>query len=178
VHPRESVPTLVAMNAKETAALAGFGALTAGAAAIATRATQKALYPWYVELQKPPFQPPRQAFAPVWTALYGLIAMAGFRLWRAKKSTRRTVALSLWGAQLAANAGWSWLFFRKHRGKAALADIAALESLIVGTLVSAIEVDAPAATMLAPYAAWVAFAAVLNEEIVRRNPPTAFAAHP
>jgi tryptophan-rich sensory protein len=166
------------MNARDTAALAGFGALTAGAAAIATRSTRQALYPWYVELQKPPFQPPRQAFAPVWTVLYGLIATAGFRLWRAKKSTRRTVALSLWGAQIVANAAWSWLFFRKHRGKAALTDLAALESLIVGTLVAALDVDAPAATMLAPYAAWVAFAALLNEEIVRRNPPTAFAAHP
>ncbi|HEX4383552.1 MAG TPA: TspO/MBR family protein [Myxococcales bacterium] len=166
------------MNARDTVALAGFGAVTAGAAALATKATREALYPWYVTLQKPPFQPPRQAFAPVWTALYGLIAVSGFRLWRAKKSTRRTVALTLWGGQLAANAAWSWLFFRKHQGKAALADIAALETLIVGTLYAALKVDAPAATMLAPYAAWVAFAGVLNEEIVRRNPPSAFAAHP
>jgi tryptophan-rich sensory protein len=166
------------MNAKDTAALFGFGGLTAGAAALSTKATRDALYPWYVDLRKPPFQPPRQAFAPVWTALYGLIATAGFRLWRAPRSPRRSVALTLWGGQLAANAGWSWLFFRKHKGKAALFDIAVLESLIVGTLVAALEVDAPAATMLAPYAAWVAFAAVLNEEVVRRNPPTAFAAHP
>ena len=85
-------------------ALAGFGALTAGAAALGTKATRDSLYPWYVNLQKPPFQPPRQAFAPVWTVLYGLIAVSGFRLWRAKKSTQRTVALTLWGGQLAANA--------------------------------------------------------------------------
>jgi benzodiazapine receptor len=166
------------MDARDTVALAGFGALTAGAAALSTKATRESLYPWYVNLRKAPFQPPRQAFAPVWTALYALIATAGFRLWRAKKSQRRTVALGLWGGQLAANAAWSLLFFRKHQGKAALVDIVALETLIVGTLVAAVEVDAPAAVMLAPYAAWVAFASVLNEEIVRRNPPTAFAAHP
>jgi translocator protein len=166
------------MKARDGVALAGFGALTAGAAALSTKATRESLYPWYVDLRKPPFQPPRQAFAPVWTVLYGLIAVSGFRLWRAKKSPRRTLSLALWAAQLAANAAWSWLFFRKHQGKAALLDIAVLETLIVGTLVSALEVDAPAAVMLAPYAAWVAFASVLNEEIVRRNPPTAFAAHP
>jgi benzodiazapine receptor len=166
------------MNARETAAPAGFGALTAGAAALATKATRESLYPWYVTLKKPPFQPPRQAFAPTWTALYGLIAVAGFRLWRAKKSKRRTAALTLWGGQLAANAAWSWLFFRKHQGKAALVDIAALEALIAGTISAAVKVDARAAMMLAPYAAWVAFAGLLNEEIVRRNPPSAFAAHP
>ena len=43
----------------------------------------------------------------------------------------------VWGGQLAANAAWSWLFFRKHQGKAALVDLAALESLVAGTIFAA-----------------------------------------
>jgi tryptophan-rich sensory protein len=166
------------MHAKDTLALAGFGALTAGAAALGTKATNDALYPLSVNLRKPPFQPPRRAFGPLWTALYGLVATAGFRLFRAKKSRKRTLALALWGAQLATNAAWSALFFGKHRGKAAVADVAVLEGLAVGSILAAFEVDAPAATMLAPAAAWVVFASLLNEEVLRRNPVSAFAALP
>jgi tryptophan-rich sensory protein len=166
------------MHAKDTLALAGFGALTAGAAALGAKATDDALYPLSVNLKKAPFQPPRGAFGPLWTALYGLVAVAGFRLFRAKRGRRRTVALALWGTQLVASAAWSKLFFGKHRGKAALADVAVLEGLAVGSILAAFEVDAPAATMLTPAAAWHVFASVLNEEVLRRNPLSEFAALP
>ena len=38
--------------------------------------------PWYAALAKSPFNPPNWLFAPVWTVLYGLIAIAGWRVWR------------------------------------------------------------------------------------------------
>ena len=37
---------------------------------------------WYARLDKPPFNPPGWLFGPVWTALYVLIAVAGWRVWR------------------------------------------------------------------------------------------------
>ncbi len=46
----------------------------------------------------------------------------------------------------------------------------ALEAQILGYIASAKEVDAGAAACFIPYAAWVAFATVLNAEIARRNP--------
>ncbi len=37
---------------------------------------------WYAGLVKPFFNPPAWLFAPVWTALYVLIAVAGWRVWQ------------------------------------------------------------------------------------------------
>jgi tryptophan-rich sensory protein len=53
-----------------------------------------------------------------------------------------------------------------------------MEALIVSTMAVSWRIDKRAAALLGPYALWVAFAGLLNEEIYRLNPPTAFAAHP
>ena len=37
---------------------------------------------WYAKLAKPPFNPPNWIFAPVWTALYALMALGVFRILR------------------------------------------------------------------------------------------------
>jgi tryptophan-rich sensory protein len=52
----------------------------------------------------------------------------------------------------------------------ALADIFALEGSIIGYIAAAHKVDRTAAYAFVPYAAWVAFATVLNAEILRLNP--------
>jgi tryptophan-rich sensory protein len=54
-----------------------------------------------------------------------------------------------------------------------LADVLILESLIVRYIRNAKDVDRAAALTFIPYGAWVAFATVLNAEIVRRNPDAA-----
>jgi len=51
-----------------------------------------------------------------------------------------------------------------------LADVLSLESAVLRYIAEARKVDKAAARLFVPYAAWVAFAALLNEEIVRRNP--------
>ena len=72
-------------------------------------------------------------------------------------------------SQLAANAKWSKLFFGQHRPNLALADSIALEGMILSYMNAARKVDRGAASAFIPYAAWVAFATVLNSEIARRN---------
>jgi translocator protein len=151
-------------------ALAGFGLVTAGAAWYGSRYSRKGNRDqWYRQLEKPSFTPPDQVFPVVWTSLYALIAWSGWRVWCAAPSRHRSAALRLWISQLAANAKWSKLFFGQHRPIAALTDAIALEGTIFSYMNSAWKVDQAAAGAFIPYAAWIAFATVLNAEIARRN---------
>jgi tryptophan-rich sensory protein len=152
-------------------ALAGFGLATAGAAWYGARYSRNGSRDrWYRELNKPSFTPPKQVFPVVWTTLYGLIAWSGWRIWSAAPSRERDAALRLWISQLAANAQWSKLFFGQRRPVAAFADVLTLESSILSYIKAARRVDRAAGNAFIPYAAWVAFAAVLNAEILRLNP--------
>ena len=150
----------------------GFTLLSYGAAALgslAMRGTRRPDGAWFRSLDKPSFQPPPWVFGPVWTVLYGTIAYAGYRVWKAPKSPARTRALVLWGTQLALNAAWTPLFFGARRPKAALADLAALDVAAGAFAAQAARVDQRAAVAFAPYLAWLSFASVLNGSIAANN---------
>jgi tryptophan-rich sensory protein len=133
-------------------------------------ATFPNLASWYAGLVKPSFNPPNWFFAPVWTALYVLMAYAVWRVLKATGSrSDRQTALTLFFLQLALNALWSWLFFGMNNPLAGLLDIVPQFLLIVATIVSFRRLDAAAALCLVPLAAWVAFASLLNFEIWRLN---------
>jgi len=151
-------------------ALAGFGLATAGAALYGARYSRGKRDGWYRDLRKPSFTPPDKVFPVAWTTLHALIAYSGWRVWSAAPSRERNAALRLWISQLAANAQWSKLFFGKRRPTLALVDVFSLEGSIIAYIAAAHKVDRPAAYAFVPYAAWVAFATVLNAEILRLNP--------
>jgi tryptophan-rich sensory protein len=65
---------------------------------------------WYAALAKPDFNPPNWLFAPVWTLLYILIAIAG---WRVFERNRNGWPMKLWWAQLVLNFLWSPIFFAR-----------------------------------------------------------------
>jgi tryptophan-rich sensory protein len=117
---------------------------------------------WYAQLHKPPFNPPNWIFAPVWSVLYAVMAVAAWRVWRQRGIDR---AIGLWLAQLVLNAAWSWLFFGRHWLGGALIEIVALLALVVATTVAFWRRDRPAGWMMLPYAAWVGFATVLNASL-------------
>jgi tryptophan-rich sensory protein len=123
---------------------------------------------WYRALEKPPFTPPDEIFAPVWTVLYMLIAISGARIASAAPSAERTRALRWWCAQLALNAAWSPLFFGAQMPAVALANIVIMLVAIAMAIITSRKVDGKAAWMMAPYFAWVCYATALNAEIVRR----------
>jgi len=117
---------------------------------------------WYAGLAKPPFNPPNWVFAPVWTVLYVLIAVAG---WRTFERDRSSWPMKLWWAQLVLNFLWSPVFFAAHRIGLALLVILLLLAAILAFLVMSWRQSRVAAWLFAAYAAWVAFAAVLNGSI-------------
>lgn len=121
---------------------------------------------WYRDLVKPPFNPPDWLFAPAWNILFALMAIAAWRIWeRVPPGIYRRTALSLFALQLGANLLWSTLFFGLRQPGGALVEILVLEALILATMVVFWHHDRLAGALLAPYAAWVGFATVLNASI-------------
>lgn len=121
--------------------------------------------PWYDALAKPSFNPPSWVFAPAWTVLYILIAVAGARVWTRDLDT----PLRLWFAGLALNFVWSPIFFVAHRPDVSLGVVAALTAINLGFVVATWSRDRVAALLFLPYAAWTGFATLLNLAIVRLN---------
>jgi benzodiazapine receptor len=142
--------------------LATFAAAALGAVASVDAAS------FYAQLTKPDWAPPAGVFGPVWSVLYALMAIAAWLVWRSAGS--RAVALCLFGAQLAANVLWSWLFFAWHRGALAAVEVLVLLALIVATVAAFWRISHLAALLLVPYLVWVGFASVLTWAVWRSNP--------
>lgn len=124
---------------------------------------------WYRALEKPPWQPPAPAFGIVWTPLYVGIAYGTGRLIEATPPEHRARTTALVVADLAANAGWNWAFFRGRSPAGGLVVIGALNALNLALLAEASRRDGRATAALAPYAAWTGFATALNGSIWARN---------
>ena len=121
---------------------------------------------WYAGLEKPAFNPPGWMFGPVWTVLYVLIAVAGWRIWQ---RDRGGLAMKLWWAQLALNFLWSPVFFSAHWIGVALVVVLLLLATIIAFIGVARRRDRVAAWLFVPYAAWVAYASALNASILALN---------
>lgn len=117
---------------------------------------------WYQALAKPPFNPPNWIFGPVWTILYVLIAVAGWRVWNAQRTGG---AMSVWWLQLGLNFLWSPVFFTLNQIGLAFLIIAVLLAAILAFIRINWQRDRTSAMLFLPYAAWVAFATLLNGSI-------------
>ena len=142
--------------------LAAFAAGAVGAVASVDAAS------FYAQLSKPSWAPPASVFGPVWSALYAMMGVSAWLVWRSPGP--KAVALGLFGAQLAANALWSWMFFAWHRGALAAVEVVVLLALIAATAVAFWRSSRLAALLLAPYLLWVSFASVLTWALWRSNP--------
>jgi benzodiazapine receptor len=157
---------------REALGLAGFLALSFAVAGAGGAITATSVGGWYQGLAKPWFNPPDWVFGPVWTALYAMIALAAWRVWRLRAWRAQgglEPALLVWSVQLALNLCWSFVFFGARMIGAALLEIVVLLAAIVVTLRLFWRIDRIAAWLLAPYAAWVAFATLLNAALWRLN---------
>lgn len=149
--------------------LIGWLALSFAAAAIGAVASANA-EDFYAQLVWPSWAPPGWLFGPVWTVLYLMMGIAAWLVWRERGFSGARSALSLFCAQLVANAIWSWLFFRWQQGALAFVEVIVLWFLILATIVSFWRVSRPAGALLLPYLAWVTFATALTFATWRANP--------
>ncbi|NQD38587.1 tryptophan-rich sensory protein [Permianibacter sp. IMCC34836] len=156
------------IGAQAMALIVAFGVTYATAAVGALASVQARSF--YAELVRPEWAPPGWLFGPVWSVLYTLMAIAVWLVWRSENWQAVRLAVGLFAAQLLANALWSWLFFAWRLGSAAFVEVLLLWSLILATMVVFWRVSRLAAALLAPYLAWVTFAAALTLSLWQSNP--------
>jgi len=104
----------------------------------------------------------------VWTLLYLMMAFSLWLYWLS--AARKPLGLVIFLLQLAANALWSWLFFKWHLGAWALLDVLLLLVLIAASVRLFLPASRLAGYLLLPYLAWVGFASVLTLGVWQLNP--------
>lgn len=167
--PTETPLRTVPSSVNPWLALAGWILLVTLAGALGAVASASAA-DFYATLSRPAWAPPAAVFGPVWTVLYLGMGIAAWLVWRERGWARARGALGLFLLQLAINALWSWLFFAWRLGAAAFADILLLIALVVATMFAFARIRHAAAWLLAPYLAWISYAAVLCFSVWRGNP--------
>jgi benzodiazapine receptor len=175
-HPHSSAPTpgVERRGTRGALALVGWLALAAAAGALGAVASRDA-GTFYAVLARPAWAPPAWLFGPVWSALYVLMGVAAWLVWRERPDApsvqrARRLGLALFVGQLALNALWTWLFFAWREGAWAFGEIVLLWLVVALTLWQFGRVRHLAAYCLAPYLAWVSFAAALTWSVWRANP--------
>ena len=138
--------------------------------AIAAFFTASGVNGWYAIANKPSFNPPNWLFAPVWTALYIMMGIALYLIWKSEADTGfKQTAIILFAVQLTLNFLWSFIFFYSKQPGWAFADIIALWIMILFTIIWFGKISSTASWLLVPYIFWVSFASLLNFYIWRLN---------
>lgn len=154
---------------KQLYGLAAWLGVTFVAASIGSVASLRA-GEFYAQLTRPGWAPPAALFGPVWTALYVLMGIAAWLVWRERGFAGAAGALSLFLVHLAFNALWSWLFFAWRSGALAFAEVLVLWAMILATLVAFWRVKPLAGALMVPYLVWVTYASALTWSVWRGNP--------
>jgi len=149
--------------------LTGTALAVATASGLGSIASRRGSGQWYARLRKPRYVPPNYVFPLAWTTLYGDIAVSSAaaidRLQAQNRGPQARKLAAALAANLALNAGWSWLFFR-HRKLGASAAAAAVLTLSSSDLVRRVgEANQPAGIALTAYPLWCAFATLLSTRI-------------
>lgn len=129
--------------------------------------TTSAIDAWYRPLAKPDWTPPDWLFGPVWTALYVMMAVAAWLVW--KTQDRIAPAMVLFFSQLALNFAWSFLFFGARSPWLGVVDITFLWITVLATMLVFFTRSRLAGWLFVPYLMWVSFAAALNFAVWQLN---------
>ncbi len=150
--------------------LAGLLILCLGVGWTAGAITAGPVRTWYPGLAKPQWTPPSWVFAPVWTALYVMMAVAAFRVWCTNPRFSATrLALIFFFVQLGFNLAWSFCFFGLRSPGLALIDIVLLWAALALATYAFFDRERIAGLLMLPCLVWVSFAAALNWAIWSMN---------
>jgi len=122
--------------------------------------------PWYSAIILPSFNPPSWVFAPVWTVLYIMMAIAIWRIWI--NSFEKNI-LNIYFCHLFFNATWSIIFFGFHQIELALVNLIIILIFIIILMKIYFKKDKLSFYIMFPYLMWSSYAFVLNVAIVTLN---------
>lgn len=138
---------------------------------LGSMATEPVAQTWYRILDKPTWAPPAWVFGPVWTALYILMGVAAWSIWRLGLDRPGVpLALGLFALQLVINGAWSPIFFGLRSISGGLAVILILWVVLLATTIQFYRLRHIAGLLLVPYLLWVTYAAALNAALFLLNP--------
>lgn len=130
------------------------------------------LDPWYFGLAQPAWAPPTIVFPIVWTAILALCALSALYAWRASRTwTTASTIVGLFALNGFLGVTWSLLFFQFRRPDLALIEMGLFALAQVWLIAMLWRVSRPAALLMLPCAAWLAYAGLLNWAIVNLNGP-------
>jgi len=152
------------MKTKNILTLITFILITQVAGIVGSLFTTPSIQTWFANLEKPLLNPPNWVFAPVWTLLFLLMAIAAYLIYTNQNVPSKIIrkAIIIFSIQLILNVIWSILFFGIHNPAAAFFEIIILWSTILYTIILFYKISRIAGWILIPYILWVSFASYLN----------------
>jgi tryptophan-rich sensory protein len=140
------------------------------AAAAAGSLTEMSVHHWYLQLAKPSWTPPDTVFGPVWTCLYGAMALAAWLVYKKAGSYEAAQRpLTLWGIQLILNALWPGCFFALRSPGLGAIEIVILLGFVIATTAAFFKRDRAAGWLMVPYCFWGTYAVALTVTIWHLN---------
>lgn len=128
-------------------------------------ATATSINDWYIDINKPSFNPPNYLFGPVWTTLYILMGISFYMILQSPKTELRKKAVAIFCIQLFLNFCWSFIFFKFQLLGLAFIEIIFMLLSIITMITVFYKINKTAALLQFPYLLWVSFASVLNGSI-------------
>ena len=122
--------------------------------------------PWYSQIILPSFNPPSWVFAPVWTMLYVMMAIAIWKIWINSFDFK---ILKLYFIHLFFNGAWSIVFFGLHQIGLALINLIIILIFILLLMKNYFDRDKISFYLMIPYFLWSSYALILNSSIFILN---------
>lgn len=120
------------------------------------------VYSWYFKLKKENVHPPVWLFGPLWTLLYGMLAVSGWLVFRASPSPSKTRALWIYGCELGLGLLWAVVFFFLQSPLLGMLTMIVLVSATIWMIIAFWMVSRLASLLAIPYFFWTAYALLLN----------------
>ncbi len=127
--------------------------------------SMNAMQSYNAAAQQPSFSPPAWVFPVVWTILFAWMGISAARVSLTSSNNLGNWGLNLFVAQLAVNFFWPLFFFNLQAFGFSLFWLILLWTLVLLTILQFRRVDEASAWLLAPYLAWLTYAAVLNAAV-------------